>query len=271
LDLTSNDAIRLADDIEAAASADLYAAAPAALGFRTERVGGATALLAPRVPVSYFNRVIGLGGHAPATERELEVVIDLFHSAGVKDFWVHLTPAARPAALPAWIGERGLAPPSRRSWAKFLRGPEPVSARTGTEVQIRVAGSPDAVGFARIATTAFGLPAILGEWFGSLIGRDGWQVLVAEVDGQPVATGSVFVRDRTAWLGIGATLPEYRRRGAQTALLAARIAAAAAAGCTVLATETGESIAGEPNPSLANIRRAGFTQTCSRLNYAAKA
>jgi GNAT superfamily N-acetyltransferase len=69
---------------------------------------------------------------------------------------------------------------------------------------------------------------------------------------------------------MGATLPEYRRRGAQTALLAARIAAAAAADCTVLATETGESIAGEPNPSLANIRRAGFTQACSRLNYAAK-
>jgi hypothetical protein len=38
----------------------------------------------------------------------------------------------------------------------------------------------------------------------------------------------------------------------------------------VLSTETGESIAGEPNPSLRNIRRAGFVQVCSRLNYAAK-
>jgi hypothetical protein len=53
-------------------------------------------------------------------------------------------------------------------------------------------------------------------------------------------------------------------------MLAARINAAAAEGCTVLATETGESVAGEANPSLNNIRRAGFVQVCSRLNYAAK-
>ena len=43
---------------------------------------------------------------------------------------------------------------------------------------------------------------------------------------------------------------------------------AADACCTVIATETGESIAGEVNPSLNNIRRAGFVQVCSRLNYA---
>jgi GNAT superfamily N-acetyltransferase len=270
VDLSSNDAIRLADDIEAAASADLYAAAPAALGFRSERVGGATVLLAPRVPVSYFNRVIGLGGHAPATQRELDAAIELFRSAGVDDFWVHLTPAARPAQLKDWITERGLKPPPRRSWAKFLRGPEPASAEARPDVQTRAAVAADATGVARVATTAFGLPPFLGEWFANVVGRDGWRVLVAHVDGQLAATGAIFVRDRTAWLGMGATLPEYRRRGAQTALLAARIAAAAAADCTVLATETGESIAGEPNPSLANIRRAGFTQACSRLNYAAK-
>ena len=60
------------------------------------------------------------------------------------------------------------------------------------------------------------------------------------------------------------------RAGAQSALLAARIAVAADAGCTVLATETGESISGEKNPSLDNIRRAGFEQVCSRLNLAPK-
>jgi hypothetical protein len=65
-------------------------------------------------------------------------------------------------------------------------------------------------------------------------------------------------------------LPEYRNRGIQRAPLAERIKVAAAADCTVLATETGEAIAEEPNPSLNNIRRCGFTQVCSRLNFAAK-
>ena len=51
----SDDGSRLADAIEARASADMYAAAPAALGIRTEVVGGATVLLAPQIPVSYFS------------------------------------------------------------------------------------------------------------------------------------------------------------------------------------------------------------------------
>src|SRR5512143_2272722 len=268
VDLTSHAAIRLADDIEAAASADLYAAAPSTLGLRVEHVGGATVLLAPSIPVSYVNRAIGLGGHEPATERGLDAVIDLFRAADVVDFWLHVTPAARPTELAGWIAARGLRPPLRRSWAKFLRTPTEVALQPGAGLEIRLATTADAADVGRTATTAFGLPALLGHWFGSLIGREGWQVLVAEVDGRIAGTGSVFIRDRTAWVGIGATLPACRKRGAQTALLAARIATAKAAGCTVVATETGESIAGEPNTSLANIRRAGFTQVCSRLNFA---
>ncbi len=270
VDFTSNDAIRLADDIEAAACTDMYAAAPPALGLRSERIGAATVLLAPRVPVSYFNRVIGLGGHAPATEQELDAAIGLFRAAGVGDFWVHLAPAARPAELRDWLGARGLQPPPRRAWAKFLRTPTPLPLLPEPAPAVRPATAADTSGVVHAMVTAFGLPASLGEWFGRLIGRPGWNVLVVEAEGRIVATGSVFIRDRTGWLGIGATLPDHRKRGAQTALLAARIATARDAGCTVVATETGESIAGEPNPSLANIRRAGFVQACSRANFAAK-
>jgi len=60
MELQSDEGSRLADAIEARAAADMYAAVPAALEIRTEVVGGATVLLAPRVPVSYFNRAIGL-------------------------------------------------------------------------------------------------------------------------------------------------------------------------------------------------------------------
>jgi GNAT superfamily N-acetyltransferase len=270
VEFTSNDAIHLADDIEAGAYADMYAAAPPALGLRCERVGPATVLLAPRIPVSYFNRVIGLGGRVPATQRELDAALDLFRGAGVADFWLHLTPSARPTELKDWIEARGLRPPARRAWVKFLRTPAPAAELPRHLPAVRAAAAADAPAVAHTAVTAFGMPPSLGEWFASLIGRRGWSVLVAEADGRIVATGSVFIRDGTGWLGIGATLPDYRRRGAQTALLAARVAAAAQAGCTVVATETGESVADEPNPSLANIRRAGFVQVCSRANFASK-
>jgi GNAT superfamily N-acetyltransferase len=265
--LDSNEGRRLADSIEARAMAEIYAAAPSALDCRVETIAGASVLLAPRVPASYFNRVIGLGVFEPATEIALDAIVERFRLARVADYWLHLNPAARPEQISQWLGARGLAPPPRLTWAKFLRGPEPYAARP-TALSVRPAIAGDADRIARVVCSAYGLPATLASWFATLAVRDGWRFVIAETDGKPAATGAVFIHGTTAWLGVGATLAEHRNRGAQSALLAARIALAADAGCTVLATETGESIAGEVNPSLNNIRRAGFVQVCSRLNYA---
>jgi GNAT superfamily N-acetyltransferase len=269
VNLASDEGRRLCDSIEARAMADMYAAAPAALGLRAETVAGATLLLAPRIPVSYFNRAIGLGVFEPATEASLDAIIARFAAAGAADYWLHLNPIARPAQLADWLAARGLAPPPRRTWAKFLRGPEPYAARPSA-LSVRPANARDADAIAQTACAAFGMPPALAPWFAALVGRPGWRFVVAEADGKVAATGAAFIDGETAWLGVGATLVEQRSRGAQSALLAVRIALAADLGCTVLATETGESIAGEVNPSLNNIRRAGFVQVCSRVNYAAK-
>jgi GNAT superfamily N-acetyltransferase len=266
--LDSDEGRRLADSIEARAMADMYAAAPRALDCRVEKIAGATLLLAPGIPASYFNRVIGLGVFEPATEAALDAVHERFRAAGVAEYWLHLNPAARPEPLAGWLSARGLVQPARRSWAKFLRGPEPYAARP-CALSVRPATPGDADAIARVVCSAYGTPASLAPWFAGLVGREGWRFVLAESDGQAAATGAAFVDGSTAWLGVGATLAEHRNRGAQGALLAARIALAADAGCTVLATETGQSIAGEVNPSLNNIRRAGFVQVCSRLNYAA--
>jgi GNAT superfamily N-acetyltransferase len=265
--LDSDEGRRLAEAIEARAMVDTYAAAPSALDLRWETVAGATLLLAPRIPASYFNRVIGFGVFEPATERALDEILERCEPAKPREFWLHLSPVAKPARIADWLAARGFALPPRRTWAKFLRGPEPYSARPST-LSVRTARPSDAGAIARVVCAAFGMPAALEPWFAALVGRSGWTFVVAETDGRIAATGAVLVDGSTAWLGVGATLADYRNRGAQSALLAARIALAADAGCTVLATETGESIAGEVNPSLNNIRRAGFVQVCSRLNYA---
>ena len=248
--------------------ADIYAAAPTALGLRAETVAGATLLLAPRIPVSYFNRAIGLGVFEPATEASLDAIIERFRAAGTADYWLHVSPTAEPAQLTGWLAARGFAPPPRRSWAKFLRGPEHYAARPSA-LSVRHAEPRDAAAIAQTVCAAFGMPSSLAPWFAGLVGRPRWRFVVAEADGMIAATGAAFIDGTTAWLGVGATRAEQRNRGAQSALLAARIALAADAGCTLLATETGESIAGELNPSLNNIRRAGFVQICSRTNFAA--
>jgi hypothetical protein len=76
----------LADRVEEAAFVDMYDAAPAALksqrGLRVERTGGATALIAPRMPTSMFNRAIGLGLDRPATVGDLDALRYLYRDAG---------------------------------------------------------------------------------------------------------------------------------------------------------------------------------------------
>ena len=69
------------------------------------------------------------------------------------------------------------------------------------------------------------------------------------------------------WLGAAGTLPEFRRRGAQGAILAARIEAGRQAGCETLVTETGEPVDGRPGGSYRNIVRAGFEPVYVRQNY----
>ncbi len=257
----------LADAIEAEASRDLYGAAPADLDLHTQIIADATVLLAPSLPASYFNRTIGLGMQQPASPGDLDAVNYAYRDAGVRNYWIHLNPLAQPRTLLQWLEERNFELAPRRSWAKFLRGVDPIPD-PGTSLRIRPALPADANEVAYVACTAYGLPDKLLPWFAALVARPGWRVFVATADAQIVATGAIYVSGPAAWLGIGATLPEFRKRGAQTALLARRVAAAAALGCTVLATETGEAIDAEPNPSLNNIRRCGFTQVCSRLNYA---
>lgn len=66
------------------------------------------------------------------------------------------------------------------------------------------------------------------------------------------------VRDTVAQFFAGATLPHARRRGGQSALLAARARVAQEAGCEWLVAETGTEAPGMHNSSLHNLRRMGF-------------
>jgi hypothetical protein len=262
--------IRAADLIEASACEDLYAAGASMLGLSTRHVGGATALIAPRIPVSYFNRVIGLGLEQEATERDLDTIAAEFHAAGVRDYWVQLSPIARPGTIEEWLLRRHYVPAQRRAWAKFVHE-SGAATQAVSSLSVRRGAPSDAAVIGEIVCSAYGVPASLAPWFALLVGRPGWQFFVACEGARPVATGALYVREGLGWLGIGATLAEARRRGAQSALLAARIDAATAAGCHLIVTETGEPVGEEPNPSFANIQRAGFVQICSRLNFAAPA
>jgi hypothetical protein len=62
---------------------------------------------------------------------------------------------------------------------------------------------------------------------------DGASPFIAELDGEPIATGALYIYDDAALLAGASTIPERRNRGAQSALLAGRLRYAAKQGCTI--------------------------------------
>ncbi len=111
------------------------------------------------------------------------------------------------------------------------------------------------------------------EWLlpiaANIVGRPGWSCYVAYDDSEPAGAGALFVHGGTGWLGFAATLPRFRGRGAQSAILATRIEAARTQGCSAVETETGELEDGRPSDSYRNIARAGFRELGVRANYRA--
>lgn len=249
---------------ELEAFVDLYEVAAPGLGARVERIGGATCLALAAAPGSaMFNRALGLGLERPSTEEDVEEIVRFYRELGV-EWCAAVAPRAQPAEIASWLGTRGFVP--GYAWAKFRRGPDRPPAEPG-ELRVERVGGPEASAFAEIFIRGYGVPEQMHGWLAQLPDREGWDCFAAYDGAVPVATGALYVTKGVGWLGIAATLPEHRRRGAQTALLSARIDAAAAAGCEVVVTETGELVEGKPSSSYRNILRAGFELEYVRPNY----
>ena len=114
---------------------------------------------------------------------------------------------------------------------------------------------------------AYGTPEVVRPLLERLPGTEGWRCFAAFEGDVPAGTGALFVTGKVGWLGAAGTLSELRGRGAQGALLAARIEAGRKAGCETLVTETGEPVEGQPGGSYRNLLRAGFAPFYVRQNY----
>jgi len=97
------------------------------------------------------------------------------------------------------------------------------------------------------------------RWFNITMSVDGFRGYVARVDGAIAGGGSLRLDGEIAQFSGAGTLPHFRRRGVQTALLRARLADAAAAGCAigVVLTQPGSK-------SQQNVQREGFALLYAR-------
>ncbi len=249
---------------EAEAYADMFRVAPPELGLRVERIGGAVCLLAPSLPIMLFNRVLGPGLREQATPAMMDEIVGLYREANVSTWAVQVGPAAQPVTLSQWLAARGL--PFRDNWAKVYRGTEPLPT-VSTDLSVGLVGRNRAEEWASVALEGFGMPPFLGSWLAASIGEPGWRHYLASDGETPAAAGALYTRDNIGWLGIEATLPMYRRRGGQGAIMARSIQDAVDLGCRWIVTETGEDTLDHPNPSYHNMQRTGFKLAYLRPNY----
>jgi len=255
--------------IEIDAWRDYCAAAPPsfaqAVGLQIEELGGPLLSLCSGIDHHQFNRLIGAGLGSDADGDSLAISARRFAEAKLRNGYLQIAPGPRSAALEAKARALGLKP-LQRTWVKFSRGVSPAPSVTAG-LEISQANPADAMDFARAVVAGFGMPESLAPWLAAIVGRNGWRAYLARDGGMVVGGAAMFIAGNRAWLGIGAVLPDARRKGGQGALLARRIADGVKQGVTLFATETGKPLAGEPHPSFSNIQRSGFAIAYERQNW----
>ncbi len=261
-----NELEELAERVECAGILSLLAAA-ASVGANAgvKRHGRALALCLDGVKHDFLGRAFGLGLDGPATRDDVEGTLEWFRARDAGPYLVHVGPSARPAELPAWLLEGGLR--RHRAWMKFARD-RGVVMRPESDLAVRRVGPELGLTFAEIACAMFEMPAGSRPLLAKMTELEGWHAFVSFAGETPAGVGALFVSDGVGWLGFGATKPEFRSRGGQAAVMAARLEAAFDLDCRVVITETGVAKPGDPQHSYKNILKAGFRELYVRENFA---
>ena len=217
---------------------------------RCELVDGAMVLI-DRSPGHVMNRVFCLGLEKPATAKTVERIGEVYREAGIDAFLVHLSPMARPTALPRMLEEHGIK----------LAGREAVAVREATRVRrpdpffkIQPAGSSDYEAVSSILDGIGGLPRSFIDLISKSAGQPNWNQFIALDGTKPYALSGIYIQGKRAWMAPGWTLPDYRNRGVHAAMITHCINTAADAGCSWITT----SYPARTEDRTRSFERAGF-------------
>jgi GNAT superfamily N-acetyltransferase len=223
-------------------------------------VGGTRAVLGE--DGSPFNKVIALGFGALPTDAELEAMERGHSAAGVR-VQVELSTLADPAVARLLtargyhligfenvLGRRlddALAPGGSIALSEVTPDASElwISTLTGAFVHPDVFDGPE-------SHESFS-DEVMQRTYRAFSAVPGVSRLLARAEGEAAGGASLYLHEGTALLCGAGTLPAFRRRGVQSALLGARLAQAREAGCdlAIVTTQPGSK-------SQENVQRAGF-------------
>jgi GNAT superfamily N-acetyltransferase len=184
---------------------------------------------------SPLTQTFGLGIFEDATDEILDEIEAFFakHDAPV----FHEVSPLADASILTLLNERGYQPCELTSvMFQPIEKEINLGLPLNSEIKTRIIAAGEEKLWARTsasgwATEMEGLDEFMFE-FGQIGAQcAGAFPFVAELDGKPISTGTLFIFDEVAILAGASTVPEGRKKGAQSALLDARLKYAAENGC----------------------------------------
>jgi hypothetical protein len=227
-----------------------------------KRWGRPAALVTRNVEAVAINRAIGFGFDHSLDPQEFAEVRTFFRDSGKSRWFFECSPDASidSTALVAAGGVIG------GSIIKLVGKLDALSEPSAPSLEIVEVTARDTATFMAIVGPQLGVPELVRPGIVSTMGHSGWRFYLALDDNRPIAGAAMFLGGDGAWLGLAGTLPEYRQRGAQTALLWRRMHDARSAGCRWVSAETSPETLSS-NPSLRNLKRIGMRELYHRPWY----
>jgi hypothetical protein len=262
-DLTLARRLERAEGRAGAGFVEARAAATPASGAAWAEIAGAFAMYDG--PASPVTQTFNLGMTQPPALADFEALEVFFTTRGAPTYH-EVSPLADPATLPL-LSERGYHPFEFTSvmYRPVRRDLPPIAPRTAG-LRVRRVGPDETELCARTSAAGWAeYPADPNELLDLMrfsMGRDNSLAFLAEIDGQPVASGVLFIWDGVALFAGASTIPAARNRGAQFALLDARLRAAADAGC-----DLAMMCAAPGTASQRNAERNGFRIAYTRIKW----
>ena len=232
------------------------------MGAQWIQVAGAHAMLdAPGSPLS---QTFGLGVFEPIEPSGLDTIEHFFQSHNT-DVNHEVCPLAD-ASVFTLIRERGYQP---IEFSNVLYRPITPDLRLDVarneSINVRVVGNDEVDLWAQTSFEGWSEFPEYADFFRDLakvFAHSKGPSFIAELEGEPIATGALTIHGDVALLAGASTIPEARRQGAQLALLEERLRYAAAQGCTVAMM-----VALPGSGSQRNAERHGFRIAYTRTKW----
>lgn len=259
-DLSLSKRLELTEGRGNAAFVEVQARVEPASGATWQQFGGTLAMFSG--VGSPLTQTFGLGVSAALTDADLSAIEAFFTSRGSSV--IHEVSPLAGVEASATLAARGYRPVELSSVMFRSIGSNASVLEVNPRIRVRTVTPEEAGWYASVSARGWSESAEVQAFVERFarIGVDYCTCIVAEIDGEAVATAALFMWEGVGLLAGASTVPEGRRQGAQSALLDWRLKRLAVEGC-----DLAMMCAAPGSSSQRNAERNGFRIAYTRTKW----